>query len=88
MLIFSLFSCKTVKPKQIVQNKKSVILGKNYQKLVETLTSFSKGSKGALKTDADVFLSSISSCNMPFGEPTTLYDSLASSTPVFRLHRN
>lgn len=52
-------SCKTAKPKQVVQNKKVVILGKNYQKLVETLTSFSKGSEGVLKSDADEFLNSI-----------------------------
>jgi len=77
MLVFSLFSCKTVKPKQIIQNKKSVILGKNYQKLVETLTSFSKGSKGALKTDADVFLSSIEKDYSNYVLDTNFIDSLA-----------
>jgi hypothetical protein len=77
MLVFSFISCKVVKPNQVVQNKKSVTLGKNYQKLVETLTSFSRGSKGALKTDADEFLSSIEKDYSNYVLDMNVIDSLA-----------
>lgn len=54
--------CGTKKPKVIMEKRleyKEIETGPVYKKLVETLTSFSSGSSGILKTDADEFLGSI-----------------------------
>lgn len=79
MLMFGFFfhSCKTSKPIQVVKNKKVVILGKNYKKLEETLTSFSSGSEGVLKTDADEFLKSLEKDYSNYNLHTNYIDSLA-----------
>ncbi len=70
-------SCKMAKPKQVEQIKKVVTLGNHYKKLVETLTSFSKGSEGILKVDADEFLGSIEKDYSNYSLDMDFIDSLA-----------
>lgn len=79
MVMFGFFfhSCKTSKPIQVVKNKKVVILGKNYKKMEETLTSFSDGSEGVLKTDSDEFLKSLEKDYSNYATDINYLDSLS-----------